>query len=80
VSLPSGTGGRTDKGSFEKQAQWLTEAYQQAFELGVERIYWLLLRDRKEPYFGSMGLADAKGDRRPARNALSQLAVGREQK
>ncbi len=80
VSLPSGTGGRTDKGSFEKQAQWLTEAYQQAFELGVERIYWLLLRDRKEPYFGSMGLADAKGDRRPAWNALSQLGVGKEQK
>jgi hypothetical protein len=80
VSLPSDTGGRSDNGSFEKQAQWLTEAYQQAFELGVERIYWLLLRDRKEPYFGSMGLADAKGDRRPAWNALSQLGVGKEQK
>ena len=80
VSLPADVGGRTDKGSYERQAQWLTEAYQQAFESGVERIYWSLLRDRKEPYFGSMGLADAKGDRRPAWNALSQLGVGKEQK
>ena len=80
VSLPAGAGGRTDKGSPEKQAQWLTEAYQQAFDFGVERIYWSLLRDRKEPYFGSMGLADAKGDRRPAWNALSQFGMGKEQK
>jgi len=80
VSLPAGTGGRTDNGSFEKQAQWLTEAYQQAFDFGVERIYWSLLRDGKEPYFGSMGLADAKGDRRPAWNALSQFGMGKEQK
>jgi beta-glucosidase/6-phospho-beta-glucosidase/beta-galactosidase len=80
VSLPADVGGRTDNGSPEKQAQWLTEAYQQAFEFGVERIYWSLLRDRKEPYFGSMGLADAKGDRRPAWNALSQLGVGKEHK
>jgi hypothetical protein len=80
VSLPADAGGRTDKGSYEKQAQWLTEAYLQAFELGVERIYWLLLYDRKEPYFGSMGLAGAKGDRRPAWNALSQFGMGKEQK
>ncbi len=80
VSLPAAAGGRTDNGSFEKQAQWLTEAYQQAFDFGVERIYWSLLRDRKEPYFGSMGLADAKGDRRPAWNALSQFGMGKEQK
>jgi hypothetical protein len=80
VSLAADVGGRTDKGSPEKQAQWLTEAYQQAFESGVEKIYWSLLCDRKEPYFGSMGLADAKGDRRPAWNALSQLGVGKEHK
>ncbi|MGB7574034.1 MAG: cellulase family glycosylhydrolase [Thermodesulfobacteriota bacterium] len=80
VSLPADVGGRTDKGSYERQAQWLTEAYQQAFEFGVERIYWLLLRDRKEAYFGSMGLADAKGDRRPAWNALYQFGLGKEQK
>jgi len=73
VSAPTATSGRMDNGSYEKQAKWLTEAYQQAFELGVERIYWLLLRDRKEPYFGSMGLADAKGNPRPAWNALKQF-------
>ena len=80
VSLPADVGGRKDNGSYEKQAQWLTEAYQQAFESGVERIFWLLLRDRKEPYFGSMGLADAKGDPRPAWNALSQFGMGKERK
>ena len=73
VSLPTDASGRVDNGSYEKQAKWLTEAYQQAYELGVEKIYWLLLRDRKEPYFGSMGLADAKGNPRPAWNALHQF-------
>jgi hypothetical protein len=82
VSLPADAGGRVDNGSLEKQAKWLTEAYQQAFELGVERVYWSLLRDRKEkePYFGLMGLADAKGDPRPAWNALSHFGMGKERK
>jgi len=74
VSLPTDASGRMDSGSYEKQAAWLTEAYQQAFEFGVERIYWLLLRDRKEAYFGSMGLVDAKGDPRPSWNAFRQFA------
>jgi hypothetical protein len=73
VSVPKETAGRMVNGSHEKQAQWLKEAHQQAVEFGVERIYWLLLRDRKEPYFGSMGLADAKGNSRPAWDALHQL-------
>jgi hypothetical protein len=73
VSLPTDASGRMDNGSPEKQAKWLTEAYQQAFGLGVGRIYWLLLRDAKEPYFGSMGLAEAKGNPRPAWNALQRF-------
>lgn len=80
VSLPADAGDRMDSGSPEKQARWLMEAYQQAFELGVERIYWSLLRDSKKPYFGSMGLADAKGDPRPAWNALCQFRMGKERK
>jgi len=74
VSLPTVAGGRTDNGSYEKQAVWLTEAYRQAFEFGVERVYWLLLRDRKETYFGSMGLADSKDNLRPSWNAFRQFA------
>ena len=73
VSAPAETSGRIDNGSFEKQAKWLTEAYRQAIEFDVEKIYWLLLYDRKEPYFGSMGLADAKGNSRPAWDALKQF-------
>lgn len=80
VSSPADASGRMDNGSYEKQAKWLTEAYQQAFEFGVERIYWLLLRDRNEPYFGSMGLADAKGNPRPAWDALYQFRMGKEGK
>lgn len=73
VSSPTETDGRMDNGSPEKQARWLMEAYQQAFELGVERIYWYLLRDRKEVYFGSMGLTDAKGNPRPAWKTLGEF-------
>lgn len=80
VSSPTEVSGRMDNGSPEKQAKWLTEAYQQAFEFGVERIYGLLLRDRNEPYFGSMGLADAKGNPRPAWNALHQFTKAKEEK
>jgi len=74
VSLPTDASGRMDNGSYEKQAAWLTGAYQQAFEFGAERVYWLLLRDRKEAYFGSMGLVDAKGDPRPSWNAFRHFA------
>ncbi len=80
VSSTADASGRLDDGSPEKQALWLKEAYEQAFESGVEKIYWLLLHDRKEPYFGSMGLADAKGNPRPAWNALKQFAQGRMKK
>ena len=80
VSSPADANGRMGNGSPEKQAKWLTEAYQQAFEFGVERIFWLILLDRNEPYFGSMGLADAKGNPRPAWNALSQFKKGTEGK
>ena len=80
VSSPADASGRLDHSSPEKQAKWLTEAYQQAFEFGAERIYWLLLRDRNEPYFGSMGLTDAKGSPRPAWNALGQFTKGKEGK
>jgi hypothetical protein len=80
VSSPADASGRMDSGSPEKQALWLKEAYEQAFESGVARIYWLLLHDRKEPYFGSMGLADAKGNPRPAWNTFKQLAKGKEEK
>ena len=80
VSAPADAGGRTDKGSPEKQAVWLKEAYEQAFQSGIKRIYWLLLRDRKEPYFGSMGLADAKGNPRPAWNSFQQIIKGKGEK
>ena len=78
VSSPTEAGGRMDHGSPEKQAQWLREAYEQAFEFGAERICWLLLRDRNEPYFGSMGLADAKGNPRPAWNAFHEFVKGKQ--
>ncbi len=74
VSLPTDASGRMDDGSDEKQARWLREAYQQAFEFGAERVYWRLLRDRKEAYFGSMGLENSKGDPRPSRDAFRQFA------
>jgi len=80
VSLSAEAGGRMDNGSPEIQAKWLTEAYRQAFESGVERIYWSLVRDSKKPYFGSMGLTDAKGDRRPAWSALARLGMGMDRK
>jgi hypothetical protein len=73
VSAPTEIAGRMDNGSYEKQAEWLGEAYRQAFEFGVARNYWLLLCDHKEPYFGSMGLSDAKGNPRPAWDALKQF-------
>ncbi len=80
VAAPTNTSGRVDNGSPEKQSMWLKEAYQEAARSGVERIYWLVIRDRKEPYFGSMGLADEKGEPRPAWNALKQFVQGRMEK
>jgi len=73
VAAPTNASGRVDNGSPEKQSMWLKEAYEEASQSGVERMYWLLIRDRKEPYFGSMGLADAKGEPRPVWNTVKQF-------
>ncbi len=73
VSRPTMTGGRTDAGSPEKQALRLVQAYHQAFEFGVKRVFWLFIKDQDSPYFGSMGLFDAqkRGENpRPAWKAL----------
>lgn len=73
VSKTSKATRRIDAGSPEKQAKWIEEAFQQASKLGVERIFWILLRDRKEEYFGSMGLADAQGNPRLSWKRLQAL-------
>lgn len=80
VGAPTNASGRMDKGSPEKQSLWLKEAYEQAAQSGVERMYWLLIRDRKEPYFGSMGLADEKGEPRPVWNTVKQFGREMERK
>jgi hypothetical protein len=67
VSEPVLTNGRTDDGSAERQASWLSEAYHQAAALGVERAFWLFLRDAPNAgYFGPMGLRDRSNAPRPA--------------
>ncbi len=73
VSKPTNASGRLDDGSPQKQAQWLKQAFRQAQENGVERFFWIMVRDRKEAYFGSMGLANADGNPRPAWTAVMQL-------
>ena len=66
ISQSANASGRTDQGSPEKQAAWLVESFEHALKSGVERIYWLLVRDRSEPYFGSMGLIDESDHFKPA--------------
>lgn len=66
IAQTTKTDGRTDQSSPSQQATWLSESYQQAFSLGVDRTFWLVVDDRSEPYFGSMGLADKRGNHRPA--------------
>jgi hypothetical protein len=50
------------------------EAYRQSRRFGVERTFWLFLRDVPTVgYFGSMGLLDAQGKPRPAWRAYKQI-------
>lgn len=73
VSRPRKTGTRLDPGSPQNQARWTTEAFQQAFDLGVERMYWLFLKDHAGgTYFDSMGLFDAQGNPRPTLRVVSR--------
>ena len=74
VAVPTKAGDRIDNGTPEKQAEWLTAAYQQAFKLGVARVYWLFLQDHPNAaYFGGMGLMDSNGKLRPAWQAMQQV-------
>lgn len=73
VSRPQKAGARIDPGSPQSQARWAGQAFRQAFDLGVERVYWLFLKDHPATgYFASMGLIDAGGSPRPALSVLSQ--------
>jgi hypothetical protein len=73
VSRPQKAGTRTDPGSPQVQARWTAQALQQAFERGVERVYWLFLKDHPGArYFASMGLIDAGGKPRPAMSVLTR--------
>ncbi len=73
VSRPVRAGGRIDEGSPDKQALWLTEAYRQAKDFGVERTFWLFLRDANNGYFGAMGLMDRQYMPRPAWQAYKTI-------
>ncbi|MFP4037742.1 MAG: beta-galactosidase [Desulfobacteraceae bacterium] len=74
VSQTTSARGRRDESSPGQQAEWIEEAVYQASKLGVERIFWILLRDRDEPYFGAMGLADSAGNPRPAWHVIQELS------
>ena len=72
VSRPQKAGTRTDPGSPQSQARWARQAFKQAFDHGVERVYWLFLKDHPNTgYFASMGLIDADGTPRPALSVVS---------
>ncbi len=72
-SRPVRAGGRIDEGSPNKQATWLTQAYRQAKEFGVEHTFWLFLRDAQNGYFGAMGLMDGQNNPRPAWQAYKNI-------
>ena len=73
VSRPQTAGRRTDPGSPDQQAAWARQALAQAFGAGVERVFWLFLRDHPATgYFASMGLFDGPVRERPAFAVLAQ--------
>ena len=73
VSRPRKTGTRIDPGSPQNQAQWAQQALRQAFGLGIERVYWLFLKDHTSgTYFDTMGLLDGNGSPRPAFRVIAQ--------
>jgi len=65
-------GKRTDQGSPETQAAFLKQAYTQAKAMNVKKMFWLILKDRNEPFFGTMGILDKNGKKR---NALYQTIL-----
>lgn len=75
VSQPTRAGIRTDDGAPDKQALWLTLAYEQARSFRVERIFWLLLWDGNGGlgYFNAMGLMDAQARARPVWRTLAGI-------
>jgi len=65
-------GTRTDQASPETQAEFLKQAYRQAKAMNVKKMFWLLLKDRNEPFFGTMGILDKNGKKR---NAIFQTIL-----
>ena len=57
-------GERKDKSSPQMQALFFQEAYNEAVGLNVQKMFWLLLKDRNEPFFGTMGIYNKQGFKR----------------
>jgi hypothetical protein len=76
TGIPPSYGDRIDQGSPEKQAQWLSGAYDQALGLGLTRMFWIKLRDDEEPYAGAMGLMTEDDAKKPAYYLLAELNKG----
>jgi len=70
------SGGDAKESPADKQTRWLKEAYNYAMSAKVERIFWILMYDREESYFGSMGLINKNGQKRPAWQAMKDLIGG----
>jgi hypothetical protein len=74
IGRPVTTNGRADDATPDQQATRLTEAYRQAAARGVERAFWLFLRDAPNAgYFGPMGLRGADDVPHPAWRAYQAI-------
>lgn len=66
ISKTTSVAGRVDRSSPEQQEIWMDQALQESHGLNIHSFFWLLLQDREEFFFGSMGLMDEEGEKRPA--------------
>ncbi|NLE64713.1 MAG: hypothetical protein GX606_02210 [Elusimicrobia bacterium] len=76
VTVPTKVGARMDPGSIGAQSRWLEGAVVQASDAGVDRMFWMLIADRDEPYFGTMGLLENDGTSRPVCAVVRRVNEG----
>ncbi len=74
VSTNTKVGSREDVGSLKIQAENFRDAYDSAGKNGVKKMFWIIIEDRSESFFGSMGLFNANGSKRPSGELFTLLS------
>jgi len=73
ISQNTNVGSRTDIGNMDNQKERLKQVYNIATQHNIKKMLWIIIKDRDEVFFGSMGLLNSNNTPRPVGIKFKEL-------